>query len=119
MCKFKVGDRVNCYGICRSINGSLEPAKAVINRLYSDSMIGISVDETSTCNAYDTSVHPKQCRKLRPKVRLIAKEVYCNFYEGSEFRPAAHLTRARAEEAVKVSSVLCTTVRYVRAKRQS
>lgn len=72
---FKVGDRVACYGICNSINGELIPAKGVVTTILDPQdgrqMLGVEIrDAGHEANPpYRTTVHPKQCRRLKKKPR--------------------------------------------------
>jgi len=111
MSKFKVGDKVNYYAMCSSINGKLVPKKAVVDKIYRDDMIGI----TYYC-AFDgnvsTSVHPNTCRLLLKKKRRefwLQKRFYHNQYvwvahnekpfsDGSEIGEVIHVKEIKEEK---------------------
>lgn len=71
MTEFKVGDRVKVYGCYQShINGHT-PFVAEVSQVWesSDDGLTVRVDDLNAKRAY--LVHPKQCRKLKKKIKPV------------------------------------------------
>lgn len=74
---FKIGDRVRVYGHwqCKReyFNGAITHIGKSWVTVKSDEMVEV------------TTVHPKQCRRLRPKKKRVKREVtfWMNLYPGS------------------------------------
>lgn len=66
--KFKVGDRVRCYG---TYNGLKEEVRATVTKVRRDGMIWIETEPTyDSPNGWADWAHPKQCRKLVPRRKV-------------------------------------------------
>lgn len=80
MSKFKVGDRVAVYGHFR-VSGEMRPDylrgdRGLVTCVIADDEITVCLD-----SGVENEVHPKQCRKLKPKKKPLRVEGVCYWIE--------------------------------------
>lgn len=119
----KVGDRVRVYGSSQtgwiSFNQGDEFKDGIVIRVY-DCYVQVEVGK-----GVDATFHPKQCRRLKPKVKKVdkpPKEVWVNWYQPDDGDGGGRLfsKEEKADSSWAVSGRIGNRAwRYIRAKVQS
>ena len=112
MSKFKVGDRVAVYGNTGNKGPNFTYARGqrgVVEDIVSeDEEINVRLDEWTGDRI--VGVHPKQCRKLKPKKQ---REIWVTIYEGNYACIHNNETQAKVEAR---AGALEVATRFVEAK---